>query len=432
MSESLENVDPEIQHIIKNELARQQSGLELIASENFVSTAVLKAAGSVLTNKYAEGYPSKRYYGGCEYVDTAEELARERAKELFGAEYVNVQPHAGSQANMGAFRAVLRHGETILGMNLAHGGHLTHGSPVNFSGKDYTIVNYGVDKQSETIDYDELSRIARKCKPRVILAGASAYPRTLNFKRFREIADEVGALLITDMAHIAGLVAAGEHPSPVPHSHITTTTTHKTLRGPRGGMILVGRDVENDMEITAPRSGRMKRLGEIIDSAVFPGIQGGPFMHIIAAKAVALKEALHPDFKLYQAQVVRNAQVLAKALQGNGVKLVSDGTDNHLILVNLSPFKITGIDAESWLGLAGITVNKNTIPYDPHPPRTTSGIRVGTPAITSRGMGEKEMFRIADYMIESLKSNGNELRLSQVAVKVKKLCDEFPLYQESQ
>ncbi len=432
MSGRLENVDPEIQRVIQNELARQQSGLELIASENIVSTAVLTAAGSVLTNKYAEGYPSKRYYGGCEYVDTAEELARERARKLFGAEYVNVQPHAGSQANMGAYRAVLKHGDTILGMNLAHGGHLTHGSPVNFSGKDYTIVNYGVDKKSETIDYDELSKIARECKPRVILAGASAYPRTLNFRRFREIADEVGALLITDMAHIAGLVAAGEHPSPVPHSHITTTTTHKTLRGPRGGMILVGRDVENDMGIAAPGSGRTKRLGEIIDSVVFPGIQGGPFMHIIAAKAVALREALHPDFKLYQAQVVKNAQVLARALQDNGAKLVSDGTDNHLMLVNLSPLKITGNDAESWLGLAGITVNKNAIPYDPHPPRTASGIRVGTPAITSRGMGEKEMFKIADYMMESLKSNGNELRLSQVAFKVRKLCDEFPLYQESQ
>lgn len=427
---SIAVIDPELYRAMTDELTRQRDRLELIASENLVSHAVLEAAGSVLTNKYAEGYPSRRYYGGCEYVDAAEELARGRAKELFGADYVNVQPHSGSQANMGAYRAVMNHGDTILGMNLAHGGHLTHGSQVSFSGKDYTIVSYGVDRESEVINYDELARIARECKPRVIVAGASAYPRTLDFKRFRAVADEVGALLITDMAHIAGLVAAGEHPSPVHLSHITTTTTHKTLRGPRGGMILIGKDGKNDMGITAPKSDRVKRLGEIVDSVIFPGIQGGPLMHIIAAKAVAFKEALLPEFKSYQAQVIKNAQVLAGGLTDNGARLVSGGTDNHLMLVDLAPFGVTGKDAETWLDMAGMTVNKNAIPFDPEPPRITSGIRVGTPAVTSRGMGEKEMGQIAAHMVETLKSGGNEAKLTAIAGEVKKLCDQFPLYPE--
>ncbi|OQX29558.1 MAG: serine hydroxymethyltransferase [Spirochaeta sp. LUC14_002_19_P3] len=420
--------DPELHQAITDELIRQRDRLELIASENLVSRSVLEAAGSVLTNKYAEGYPSKRYYGGCEFVDKAEDLARERARQLFQAEYVNVQPHSGSQANMGAYRAVMKHGDTILGMNLAHGGHLTHGSAVSFSGKDYNIVSYGVDKDTETINYENLAQTARECRPRIIVAGASAYPRILDCARFRAIADEVGALLVTDMAHIAGLVAAGVHPSPVPHSHITTATTHKTLRGPRGGIILIGRDTENDMNITAPKSGRVKRLGEIIDSVVFPGIQGGPLMHIIAAKAAALKEALSPEFKVYQNQVVKNAQALAGALSDNGIRLVSGGTDNHLMLADLTSLDITGKDAELWLDMARITVNKNAIPYDTKPPRIASGIRIGTPALTSRGMKEKEMVQIASYIAESLKSGGNEAKLAGIADKVKKLCGQFPLY----
>ena len=427
-NQSLAEVDPELHVSVIDELMRQQKRLELIASENLVSQAVLEAAGSVLTNKYAEGYPSRRYYGGCEYVDIAEELARDRAKELFDAEYVNVQPHSGSQANMGAYRAVLNPGDTILGMNLAHGGHLTHGSPVSFSGKDYRIVSYGVARESEIIDYDKLSDLAHEHKPRIIVAGASAYPRILDFERFRAIADDTGALLITDMAHIAGLVATGEHPSPIHHAHITTTTTHKTLRGPRGGMILIGKDCENDMGIVAPKSGRVKKLGEIVDSVVFPGIQGGPLMHIIAAKAVAFKEALSPEFKAYQSQVVKNAKVLAKALVDNGVRLVSGGTDNHLMLIDLNLIGVTGIDAEKWLDKAGMTVNKNAIPFDPKPPRVSSGIRVGTPAITTRGMGEKEMIQIASLIVEALKSEGGEAILSGISKQVEELCDQFPIY----
>jgi glycine hydroxymethyltransferase len=425
---SIAEFDPELSSAVTDELSRQRDRLELIASENLVSRAVLEAAGSVLTNKYAEGYPSKRYYGGCEYVDVAEELALSRAKELFEAEYANVQPHAGSQANMGAYRAVMKTGDTLLGMNLAHGGHLTHGSPVSFSGKDYNIVSYGVDKDSETIDYDELRRLALEHKPRVIVAGASAYPRVLDFRKFRDIADESGALLITDMAHIAGLVAAGEHPSPVPLSHITTTTTHKTLRGPRGGMILAGTDIENDMGIVAPKSGRTKRIGEIINSVIFPGIQGGPLMHIIAAKAVAFKEALAPEFKEYQKRVKANAQALASALIDGGLRLVSGGTDNHLMLLDLGPLRVTGKDAETWLDLAGMTVNKNAIPFDPNPPRITSGMRVGTPAITTRGLETEHMSEVAGYMIEAMKSGGDEKTLASIAVKVKVLCDRFPVY----
>jgi len=425
---TIAEVDPELHAAMTDELSRQRDRLELIASENLVSRAVLEAAGSVLTNKYAEGYPSKRYYGGCEFVDVAENLAIERAKKLFGAEFANVQPHAGSQANMSAYRAVMNHGDTLLGMNLAHGGHLTHGSPVSFSGKDYNIVSYGVSKETETIDYDELRKLALEHKPRIIVAGASAYPRILDFEKFRAIADESGALLITDMAHIAGLVAAGEHPSPLQYSHITTTTTHKTLRGPRGGMILVGKDIENDMGIVAPKSGRTKRIGEIINSVIFPGTQGGPLMHIIAAKAVAFKEALQPDFKVYQKQVKENAQVLARALIDGGVRLVSGGTDNHLMLVDLGPLDVTGKDAETWLDIAGMTVNKNAIPFDPRPPRISSGIRVGTPAITSRGLKTSEMSEVAGYMIDALKSGGNDGKLKSIAEKVKTLCDRFPVY----
>lgn len=423
--------DPEIASAINKELSRQQNRLELIASENLVSLAVLEAAGSVLTNKYAEGYPSKRYYGGCEYVDIAEELARERAKKLFEAEYVNVQPHSGSQANMAAFRAVLNKGDTILGMSLAHGGHLTHGSSVNFSGKDYNIVSYGVDRESCRIDYDHLARIARECRPRLIVAGASAYPRIIDFERIRAIADETGALLLTDMAHIAGLVAAGEHPSPLPHSHITTSTTHKTLRGPRGGMILMGKDTENDMGIRAAKSGRTRRLGEILDSVIFPGIQGGPLMHIIAAKAVAFKEALSPNFKDYQVQVRKNAKALASALGAKGIRLVSGGTDNHLMLIDLCSFAVTGKDAETWLDLAGITVNKNAIPFDPKPPSVASGIRIGTPAVTSRSMKESEMTEIAQYICEVLQSEGDQVKLQRISSEVKKLCNRFPIYMRS-
>ncbi len=420
--------DPELQAAIADEIDRQKNRLELIASENLVSQAVLEAAGSLLTNKYAEGYPSKRYYGGCEYVDVAEKLAISRACRLFSAEYANVQPHSGSQANMAAYRSILRHKDVILGMSLAHGGHLTHGSPVSFSGQEYTIINYGVNQDTEVIDYEEVRRLALEHRPRLIVTGASSYPRILDFKQFRSIADECGALLMTDMAHIAGLVAGGVHPSPVPHAHITTTTTHKTLRGPRGGMILAGKNIENDMGITAPKSGRVRRLGEIIDSCIFPGIQGGPLMHVIAAKAAALREALEPSFADYQSRVVSNARTLAQALIRGGLRLVSGGTDNHLMLADLSPLKVSGKEAETWLDIAGMTVNKNAIPFDPLPPRITSGIRIGTPAVTTRGLGEAEMEYIAEYMIEALKTGGNEKQLKNIAVKVKTLCSCFPIY----
>jgi len=421
--------DVEINEAILLELSRQQNRLELIASENYVSRAVLEAAGSILTNKYAEGYPSKRYYGGCEYVDIIETLARERAKRLFDAEYANVQPHCGSGANMAAYRALMNHGDTILSMELSQGGHLSHGSVVSFSGKDYNIVSYGVSENDEIIDYDNLRELAFEHRPRIIVAGASAYPRVLDFEKFREIADETGALLVSDMAHIAGLVAAGEHPSPVPHSHISTCTTHKTLRGPRGGLILVGKLVENDMGITVKRSGRVKNLGEIIDSVIFPGVQGGPLMHIIAAKAVAFREASGNSFKIYQKLVKKNASILASHFLESGLRLVSGGTDNHLILVDLNPIGVNGRDAEKWLDIAGITVNKNAIPYDSKPPSVASGIRVGTAAITSRGLGEAHMPEVASYVVEALKSNGDEDKLGMIAGKVKDLCDHFPVYQ---
>ncbi|OAT71709.1 serine hydroxymethyltransferase [Parageobacillus thermoglucosidasius] len=403
--------DPQVFEAIQSELKRQQSKIELIASENFVSRAVMEAQGSVLTNKYAEGYPGRRYYGGCEYVDIVEDLARERAKELFGAEHANVQPHSGAQANMAVYFTVLKHGDTVLGMNLSHGGHLTHGSPVNFSGVQYNFVEYGVDPETHTIDYDEVLEKARVHKPRLIVAGASAYPRIIDFQRFREIADEVGAYLMVDMAHIAGLVAAGLHPNPVPYAHFVTTTTHKTLRGPRGGMILC-----------------KEEFAKQIDKAIFPGIQGGPLMHVIAAKAVALGEALQDSFKTYAQNIVNNAKRLAEALKKEGFTLVSGGTDNHLLLIDLRPQGLTGKVAEKVLDEIGITVNKNTIPYDPESPFVTSGIRIGTAAVTTRGFGLEEMDEIASIISLALKNHEDEAKLEEARKRVAALTEKFPLY----
>ena len=423
----IEKADPELWKAFGLEEDRQRKNLELIASENYASKAVMEAAGSVLTNKYAEGYPGKRYYGGCEFVDIAENLARDRAKELFGADYVNVQPHSGSQANMGVYFAALKPGDTILGMDLAHGGHLTHGAPVSFSGKMYNVVRYGVSRETETIDYDEMERLAKENKPKLIVAGASAYPRVIDFQRFRKIADEVGALFMVDMAHIAGLVAAGVHPSPIKIADFTTTTTHKTLRGPRGGAIFIGTDKENSIGAMTPKGDRVKLWSELIDSTIFPGIQGGPLCHITAAKAVAFKEALSPAYKDYVRQVVVNAKVLAKALADGGARIVSGGTDNHLMLVDLSPLGITGKDAEKWLDLAGITVNKNGIPFDQKSPFITSGIRVGTPAVTTRGMKEPEMGLIASLIMDVLKSKGEPAVADRVKGEVQALTGRFGL-----
>jgi glycine hydroxymethyltransferase len=407
----LEDVDPEIKRVLSDEEKRQMDVVELIASENLVSKAVLEAAGSVLTNKYAEGYPGKRYYGGCEVVDVAENLARDRAKEIFGADHANVQPHSGAQANTAVYFAVLKPGDTVLGMNLAHGGHLTHGSPVNISGQYYNFVAYGVEAETETIDYDQVRNTALEHKPKLIVAGASAYPRIIDFKKFREIADEAGSLLMVDMAHIAGLVAAGLHPSPVPYAQFVTTTTHKTLRGPRGGMILCTGE-----------------WAAAIDKAIFPGIQGGPLMHIIAAKAVAFKEALEPSFKGYQTQVVKNAKALAEALKGYGFRLVSGGTDNHLMLVDLTPKGVTGRQAEQSLDKVGITVNKNAIPFDQRKPTVTSGIRIGTPAVTTRGMKEHEMELIASLIDRTIAERENEDALKDIAEQVRNLTSRFPFY----
>ncbi|HHU62925.1 MAG TPA: serine hydroxymethyltransferase [Clostridiales bacterium] len=402
-------VDPEIAGIIDKELNRQRNKIELIASENFVSLAVMAAAGTHLTNKYAEGYPGRRYYGGCEYVDMVESLAIERAKQLFEAEHVNVQPHSGAQANMAVYFAMLNTGDTIMGMDLSHGGHLTHGSPVNISGKYFKIVPYGVDKDTQRIDYDKVRDIAKKSKPKMIVAGASAYPRAIDFKIFSEIAKEVGAYLMVDMAHIAGLVAAGLHQNPVPYADFVTTTTHKTLRGPRGGMILCKEEYAKD-----------------IDRAIFPGIQGGPLMHIISAKAICFKEALTDEFKEYQKQVVKNAKTLADTLVQQGFDLVSNGTDNHLMLVDLRNKGMTGKIAENLLDEAGITVNKNTIPYDPESPFITSGIRIGTPAVTSRGMKEPQMVEIGQLISEIISNNGVG---QQIKERISKLCKDFPLYE---
>jgi glycine hydroxymethyltransferase len=426
--DNLKAFDPDLFVAMENELGREKFQLEMIASENIVSKNVLIAQGSVLTNKYAEGYPGKRYYGGCEYVDVVENLAIERAKKLFDCEYVNVQPHSGSQANMGVYLSVLKPGDKILGMSLAHGGHLTHGATVNFSGKIFKSVTYGVSKETGYIDYDELEAIAKKEMPQIIVAGASAYPRVIDFKRFREIADSVGAYLMVDMAHIAGLVAAGVHPSPVPYAHFVTTTTHKTLRGPRGGMILMGKDFENKMGIVAPKSGRVKMMSEIINGTVFPGIQGGPLMHVIAGKAVAFKEALDESFKDYQIQVVKNSQALAKKLQEYGFELFSGGTDNHLMLINLNNKGVTGKQAEEALDKAGITVNKNGIPFDTQPPTVTGGLRVGTAALTTRGMKEAEMEMIAGWMNRIISDIDNVALGQEIRAEVKALCEKFPIY----
>jgi len=410
---SLAESDPEIAAAIGNELHRQNSGLELIASENFVSQAVLEAAGSVLTNKYAEGYPGKRYYGGCEFVDVAESLAIARAKQLFGADHANVQPHSGAQANMSVYFTLLKPGDTVLGMNLAHGGHLTHGHPLNFSGKLYTIVPYGVRRDDERIDYDEFERLAHEHKPKMIMIGASAYSRVFDFERMGKVGRDVGSPVVTDMAHIAGLVAAKVHPSPVPHSDFVTTTTHKTLRGPRGGMVLCRAQYAKDL-----------------DRSLFPGVQGGPLMHIIAAKAVCFKEAMEPGFVEYQKQIVANAQRLARGLSDAGFRLVSGGTDNHLMLVDVFSKGITGKVAEAALGTAGITVNKNAIPFDQNPPMVASGIRIGTPAVTSRGMREPEMDAIASMIARALASPDDDGMLASVRAEVEGLCRKFPLYPE--
>lgn len=403
--------DPELARAITLESNRQMSKLELIASENFVSRAVREAQGSVLTHKYAEGYPGKRYYGGCEYVDIAETLAQDRAKQLFNCEYVNVQPHSGSQANMAAYLAFMKPGDTILGMNLSHGGHLTHGSPVNFSGRLFNIVSYGVQRETGRIDYDEVAALAREHKPNAIVAGASAYPRAIDFARFRQIADEVGAKLVVDMAHIAGLVAAGLHQSPLSYAHITTTTTHKTLRGPRGGMILSTED-----------------MGKTLNSQIFPGIQGGPLMHVIAAKAVAFGEALRPSFKVYQQRVVTNAAVLAKYLMDAGYDLVSGGTDNHLMLVDLTSKDVTGKDAEHALDQAGITVNKNTVPFETRSPFVTSGVRLGTAALTTRGMKEDDMRTVGAFIVEAIEKREDAAALEKISKNVEEFARQFPLF----
>jgi glycine hydroxymethyltransferase len=415
MQRSLADSDPEIAQAIRNEVRRQAEGLELIASENFVSSAILEAAGSVMTNKYAEGYPGKRYYGGCEFVDVAESLAIARAKKLFGAEHANVQPHSGAQANMSVYLTLLKPGDKVLGMNLAHGGHLTHGHPLNFSGKLYTIIPYGVRKDDERIDYEELERLATEHKPNMIMVGASAYPRVIDFPRISRVARAVGAPMVVDMAHIAGLVAGGVHPSPVPHAEFVTTTTHKTLRGPRAGMVLCREQYAKDL-----------------DRAVFPGVQGGPLMHIIAAKAVCFKEAMEPAFADYQRQIVANATRLAASIASHGFRLVSGGTDNHLMLVDVFSKGITGKIAEAALGKAGITVNKNAIPFDQNPPMTASGIRIGTPAVTTRGMRETEMDQIGDFIARVLAAPDDDRVLGMVKAEVERLCRKFPLYPERQ
>jgi glycine hydroxymethyltransferase len=407
----LQQTDEDVYSAIQKETQRLEGNLELIASENVVSEAVLEAQGCVMTNKYAEGYPGKRYYGGCEFVDEVESLAIARAKELFGADHANVQPHSGTQANMTVYLSVLKPGDSYLGMNLAHGGHLSMGSPVNFSGILYRVIPYGVSEKTETIDYDELEKLAKEHRPRMIIAGASAYPRTIDYVRFRKIADEIGAYLMVDMAHIAGLVAAGIHPSPVPHADFVTTTTHKTLRGPRGGMILC-----------------KAAHAKTIDSKVFPGLQGGPLMHVIAAKAVALKEALGPDFKVYQQQIVKNAQALSRSLLSKGFRLTSGGTDNHLMLVDLRKSELTGKVAQETLDKARITVNKNAVPFDTRSPFVTSGIRIGTPAVTSRGMKETEMEAIGDFIATALNRVNDEAALRSIADQVGELCKKFPVY----
>jgi len=430
MNDNLEKNDVELFSVIEEEAHRQQSTLEMIASENFTSLAVMEACGSVLTNKYAEGYPGKRYYGGCEAVDKAENIARDRLKELFSCEYANVQPHSGSQANMAVFNTFLSHGDTVMGLDLAHGGHLTHGSKVNFSGKTYNFVSYRVDKETGRVDFDEVMRLAEEYKPKLIVCGGSAYPRYIEFKKFSSIARNIGAYLMADIAHPSGLIASGVHPSPWPYCDVVTSTTHKTLRGPRGGIIMMGKDFENKWGISAPKSGRIKMVSELIDTAVMPGIQGGPLMHIISAKAVAFKEALSPLFKNYCNQVVKNAQHLANELIKRDYNLVSGGTDTHVILIDLTNKDLTGKFVESRLEFAGITTNKNMIPYDEKSPMVTSGIRIGTPALTTRGMKENEMTAIAGFIDEVIINIRDDDFLIKMRSQVKDLCDAYPLNKE--
>ena len=426
----LQTSDPELYSLLVSEVSREETTLELIASENFVSYPVLEMAGGVMTNKYAEGYPGKRYYGGCEFVDEAENLARDRAKQLFGVEYSNVQPHSGSQANMAVLMTFIDVGDTILGLDLAHGGHLTHGSKVNFSGKLYHSVSYHVKKETGRVDFDQVLSLAREHKPKLIICGGSAYPRFIEFEDFKEIADDVGAFLMADIAHPSGLVATGLHPSPVPYCDVITTTTHKTLRGPRGGMIMMGKDSGNPWEIVAPKSGRLKNISELLDSAVMPGIQGGPLMHIIAAKAVALGEALQPDFTSYTQQVIDNAKAMANAFLSRDYDLVSGGTDTHVILIDLSKKAITGKAAEIALEKAGITVNKNMVPFDERSPFITSGIRIGTPAITTRGMTQDDMVKIVALIDKIIDKPNEEDNIISVKAEVNDLCNSFPIYSE--
>jgi glycine hydroxymethyltransferase len=426
----MQQFDPEVFAAVRSEQDRQNTKLELIASENFVSRAVLEAAGTVLTNKYAEGYPGKRYYGGCEYVDVVEDLARDRVKKLFGADYANVQPHSGSQANMAVYFTFIKPGDKVLGMNLSHGGHLTHGSPVNFSGQMYNFSSYGVDKETGIIDYNDVETVARRERPKLITVGASAYSRNINYKKFRDIADAVGAFLFADIAHPAGLIAADLLNDPIPHCHVVTSTTHKTLRGPRGGIILVGKDFENPWGLKAPKSGRTKMVTELLDSMVIPGVQGGPLMHIIAAKAIAFKEALQPEFKVYAEQVICNAQALASHLMERGYYIISGGTDNHLMLIDLRNKNVTGKDAQEALDLAGMTVNKNAVPFDDKSPLITSGIRIGTPALTTRGMKEGEMKTVAGLIDEVISNIGKNEVYESVRKKVRDLCGGFPLYND--
>ena len=428
--EKLNIADPEVFNSIEQEFHRQQNTLEMIASENFTSPNVMEAVGSVLTNKYAEGYPGKRYYGGCDAVDLAENLARDRAKELFQAEYANVQPHSGSQANMGVYLTLLQPGDTVMGLNLSHGGHLTHGSPVNFSGKLYQFISYGVDKNTGRVDFDEVSALAKKHKPKLIVCGGSAYPRFIEFELFRKIADDCGAFLMADIAHPSGLVATGIHPSPWPHCHVVTSTTHKTLRGPRGGLILVGKDFENTWGAVAPKSGRVKMVSELIDSAVMPGIQGGPLMHVIAGKAVAFGEALKTPYIQYCEQIVKNAQILAETLLNLGYDIVSGGTDTHLVLIDLTKKGISGKKAEITLEEAGITTNKNMVPFDERSPMVTSGIRIGTPAVTTRGFQENEMLQVANLIDNVIQNIQDETIIKNTRNSVSELCAQFPIYED--
>ncbi len=425
---ALEKSDPEVFRAVANEIHRQNTKVELIASENFVSAAVLAAVGTPLTNKYAEGYPGKRYYGGCEWVDVVEDLARDRVKKLFGAEYANVQPHSGSQANMAVYFTFVKPGDTLMGMNLSHGGHLTHGSPVNFSGQFYKFVAYGVDPKTGRIDFNQVEDLARREKPKMITVGASAYSRSIDYKAFRQIADSIGAFLFADIAHPAGLIAKKLLDDPLPYCHVVTSTTHKTLRGPRGGLILMGKDFDNPFGLVAPKSGRTKRMSELLDSMVIPGIQGGPLMHVIAGKAVAFGEALQPSFETYSRQVIRNAQTLAARLLSHGYGVVSGGTDNHLMLVDLRSKNITGKDAQETLDRAGITVNKNAVPFDDKSPLVTSGIRIGTPALTTRGMKEGDMEKVGDFIHTVLSNLGKTDVEKDIARNVEALCLRFPLY----